>query len=193
MGRRIEVIMTIELFRYPTPKNMDVFDLGWETWRGLQDLAKAFGWIPQGTVLMEPCPPVPDYEAVLEAELAAAREKVERLEAIPDPPEEVRINISFAKGFIENRLDPYGPIYWGFHGMRRVTPDDAIAFAEALDRALRQMRELRVDLPHKGPFYLAEEMNEQLFHRINGGVSRRTLEDFIPFLRRGGFGISEWD
>lgn len=183
--------MAVELFRIPKPPRMDVFDLGGRTWDSLLELGKAFGWIPQGTQLVTPLRP--EDEAKLEASLVKARKHLEELEAIPNPSRPIKLDITLTRSWIADRLNPYAPVLWGDLDMRRVTPEDAAALAEALERALQELRRLDVDLPHKGGVYLSESMDEQLYLRTNGGISRKILEDFIPFLRRGGFGISVWD
>lgn len=75
---------------------------------------------------------------------------------------------------------------------KTVTANDVSALADALARAKKAMEESGSSLPRTGALLLKDGMREDEFARINSDITPAYLEEFIRFLRKGGFGFS-WD
>lgn len=85
----------------------------------------------------------------------------------------------------------YEPGDWG--SSKRMLAEDAVALADALERALSKVDrgELSLAGPSQ-PRLLRAGMTEQEFIAANRGLSPEFLRDFIAFLRRGTFWFN-WD
>ena len=72
-----------------------------------------------------------------------------------------------------------------------VLAKDANAWAAALEKALNIDAQAKFE-SEKLPALLRDEMTEEDFLKANRGISKEHIQDFISFLKKGGFGFA-WD
>lgn len=197
------------MHRIPKPADgYDLFDCPGSLWEALQKLGESYGWRPAGTLPAS-------YHSKEKADAEEQRLAEIRAEMPPDWKEQARkldeeakreeserrqrgerrTSLLFGGGYklMEkfSQLDLYSPRDWGGI-VRMVTADDGRTWAEALDRALRDMETLDIDLPHEGPGIINENMHVELNELMNGGLKRDFIRAFNAYIRRGAFGFA-WD
>ena len=170
----------VEMFRIPVPEaGYDNFDCPGNHWDTLQALGKSYGWVPFGTEV--------DPRASAES-VSKETEKLAELQATVPVPFEPTVNIPLFNDAGEEigyqtipyyYLNTYEPRSWCDPVRRMITPEDANAWALALEQVLKHLDQLGIDLPHEGPNVLSESVSLELNILMNGGLSRTYIKAFI--------------
>lgn len=173
----------IELYRDPPPSNeaYDNLDCTYACWDQLRELGERFGWVPHGTIHGHPVRREEERQWRVEVE-KTLRPDWRQYQKVPRPSDPKLVNKHQEERGICLRYDLYHPREFG--DQRRVTPADALAWAEALERALE------VSEPFKAPtsgVVLTESATAEVNRLATEGLDTAFLQEFVAYLRRGGF------
>jgi len=179
----------IELFRDPPPvdENFDNLDCPHECWEDLRELGERFGWSPQGTVQF--IPEKIEEERLWRAETEKSlRPDWREFLKMPRPSDRSLQAHHFDERGKYLRYDLYFPREWGAD-LRSVTDADALAWAEALERAMEAVENPIVFKAPTHGVVITESGSPAVNTLALNGLDLPFLMKFAAYLRRGGFGF----
>ena len=192
-------MLIVEMHRIPKPQDgYDLFDCPGPQWTALRRLGEGFGWKPLGTLPASyhgPAKAEAEEKKLAEIRATMPLDWEEQARKMDLEAKQKGKSVFCSEGFnLRMRyslMDLYEPRDWG--GVpRMVSAEDGLAWADALDRALKELEALKIDLPHKGPIIINQNVTEALNESMNQGLTPAFIHDFVEYIRRGNFGFA-WD